>query len=112
LNRIRISLCPITPPQNGKTKHHWGSKRNKCQVATLYKSYISSSNGKRNANYTSHHRMVGMWLYKRRWQRLKWKDLKTSNVENHVQVIVGRVKIREGIKLERSQGFGLDELDV
>ncbi len=30
-----------------------------------------------------HHvvKVVGMWLYRWEWQKLKWKDLKTSNVE-------------------------------
>ncbi len=45
-------------------------------------------------------------------KRLKWKDLKPSNVETHVQVDVGGVGVRERIELRWSQGFGLDELDV
>jgi hypothetical protein len=52
LNRIHISLWLgislwlVAPPQGGKAKHHWGSRRNKCQVATLYDSCANLSNGK------------------------------------------------------------------
>jgi hypothetical protein len=71
LSQIHISLCLIAPPRGGKARHHWGSKRNKCQVATLYESCINLSNGKRNATYTSCRRVVGMRLYKRGRQRPK-----------------------------------------
>jgi hypothetical protein len=47
-------------PRKGKAKHHWGNKRNKCQVATLYKYCVSLSNGKRNATCTSYHKMLGI----------------------------------------------------
>jgi hypothetical protein len=56
--------------------------------------------------------MVGMWLYKQRQQKLKWKDLKISNVETHVQANACGVGVRKGIGLGQSQGFGLDELNV
>jgi len=56
--------------------------------------------------------MVGMQLYNREWQKPKWKDLKTSNVETHVQAYASEVGVKEGIKLGWSQGFGLDELDL
>jgi hypothetical protein len=112
LSQICISLCLITPPRGSKTRHHWGSKRNKCQVATLYRSCVSLSNRKRNATCTSHCRMVGMRLYKQGWQKPKWKDLKTSNVETQVQANVDGVGVREGIRLGWSQRFGLDKLDV
>jgi hypothetical protein len=46
LSQICISLCPIAPPQGGKMRHHWGSRRIKCQVTTLYGSCTSLSNGK------------------------------------------------------------------
>jgi len=49
LSRIHISLCLVIPPQRGKTKHHCGSRRSKCQAATLYGPCTSLSNGKRNA---------------------------------------------------------------
>jgi hypothetical protein len=65
-----------------------------------------------NAICTSCHRMVRMWLYNWRRQRLKWKDPKTSNVETHVQSHVSGVGVKEGIELGWSQGFELDELDV
>jgi hypothetical protein len=65
LNRICVSLCPITLPRRGKTRHHWGNKRSMCQVATLYESCANLFNGKRNVTYTSHRRTLGMWLYKR-----------------------------------------------
>ncbi len=53
-----------------------------------------------------------IWLYNQGWQRFKWKDLKTSNDETHVQVDVGGVGAREGIALGWSQGFGFNELNV
>ncbi len=53
-----------------------------------------------------------MWLYKWRQQTLKWKNLKTSNVETQIQADEGGVGVKEGIGLGLSQGFGLDELDV
>jgi hypothetical protein len=56
--------------------------------------------------------MVGMWLYNQEWQRPKWKNLKTSNVEIHVQAYVHGVGIKKDIELGWSQRFGLDELDV
>jgi hypothetical protein len=34
LNWIIISLSPMVPFQRSKTKHHWGNKKNKCQVVT------------------------------------------------------------------------------
>jgi len=43
--------------------------------------------------------MVGMRLYKQGWQRPKWKDPTTFNVETQVQADVDGVEIREGIKL-------------
>jgi hypothetical protein len=103
LSQIRVSLCLVAPPWKGKTKHHWGSKRSKCQATTLYKSYINLSNEKQNATYTSCCKVIGMF-YNRRWERLKWKDPKTYNVETHVQVDVGGVGIKEGIELGWSQG--------
>jgi hypothetical protein len=45
-------------------------------------------------------------------KRFKWKDSSPSNVETHVQVDVGGVRVKEGIEPRWSQGFGLDELDV
>ncbi len=71
LSQICVSLWPITLPQGGKARHHWGSKKNKCQVATLYRSCISLSNRKRNVICTSHCGMVGMQLYKQGWQKPK-----------------------------------------
>jgi hypothetical protein len=112
LNRIHISLCPVTPPQGGKMKHHWGSKKNKCQATTLYGSCDNLSNEKWNASYTSRCKVVGMWLYKRGWQRAKWKDPKTSNVETQVQVDANGMGVKESIRLGWWQGFGLDELYV
>jgi hypothetical protein len=56
--------------------------------------------------------MMGMQLYKQGWQRPKWKDPKTFNVETQVQTDVGGVGVKEGIRPWWSQGFGLDELDV
>ncbi len=112
LSRIHISICPVAPPQRGKMKYHWGSRKNKCQAATLYKSYFNLSNGKQNAICTSSCRVVGMQLYNQGKQRPKWRALKTFNVETHVQINVGRVGVREGIELGWSQGFRLDELDV
>ncbi len=84
LSWMHVSLCPIAPPRGGKTKHHWGSRRNKCQVVTLYKSCVSLSNGKWNATCTSCRRAMGMRLYNQGWQRPKWKEPRTSNVETHV----------------------------
>jgi len=97
LNRSHVSLCHITPPQGGKVKHHWGSRRNKFQAATLYGYCINLSNGKRNATCTSHSRAMGMWLFKQGWQRPKWKDSKTSNVETQVQTNASGMKVRGGI---------------
>jgi hypothetical protein len=34
LNWTCISLCHVASPRRGKTRHHWGNKRNKCQAAT------------------------------------------------------------------------------
>jgi hypothetical protein len=82
----------------GKTKHHWGSIRNKCQSTTLYRSCIRLSNGKWNVTYTSCRRVLGMRLYNRRQQKPKWKDPRTSNVETHVQAHASEVEVREGIK--------------
>jgi len=45
-------------------------------------------------------------------KRPKWKDSRTFNVETQVQANVGGVRVREGIRIGWSQGFGLDELDV
>jgi hypothetical protein len=112
LSWIRISLCLIASPQGGKMRHHWGSRRNKCQATTLYKSCINLSYGKQNAICRTSHRVVGMQLYNRRRQRFKWKDLKTFNIETHVQNNADRVGEREGIKLGWSQRFRLDELDI
>jgi hypothetical protein len=56
--------------------------------------------------------MLGMELYNRGREKFKWKDLKTSNVETHVQTNAEMVGIKEGIKLGWSQRFGLDKLDV
>jgi hypothetical protein len=53
-----------------------------------------------------------MCLYKQKSQRPKWKDLKTSNVETQVQDDASGVRVKEGVGLGWSQGFGLDELDV
>jgi hypothetical protein len=53
-----------------------------------------------------------MWLYNRKWWKFKWKDSKTSNDKTQVQVDADEVRIREGIKLRWSQGFGLNELDA
>jgi hypothetical protein len=55
---------------------------------------------------------MGMRLYKREWQKLKWKDPRTSNVETQIQADVDGMGVREGIGLRWSQRFGLDELDV
>jgi len=60
LNQICISLCLIAPPQGGKMRHHWGSRKNKCQVATLNRSYVNLYNGKQNAICTSSCRAMGM----------------------------------------------------
>jgi hypothetical protein len=108
LNQIRVPLCPITLPWGGKARHHWGSIRSKCQAATLYGSYANLSNGKWNGTCTSRHRIVGMQLYKWGRQRLTWKDSRTSNVETQIQADANEMKIREGIGLGWSQGFGLD----
>ncbi len=89
-------------PHHDKAKHHWGSKRSKCQTTKLYGSYASLSNGKRNVIYTSHRETMGMWLYSRGRQRPKWKDPRTSNDETHVQANGGRVGTREGIEPEWS----------
>jgi hypothetical protein len=66
LNQIYISLWLITPPQGGKAKHHWGSRRIECQGATLYEyeSCVNLSNGKQNSTYTSRCRAVEMQLYR------------------------------------------------
>jgi hypothetical protein len=88
-------LCLIAPPQRGKTRHHRG---NKCQTTTLYGSYVSLSNGTWNVTCTSRHRMVRMWLYNRGWQKPKWKDPKTFNVETHVQANVSKVGVRKRIE--------------
>jgi hypothetical protein len=32
--------------EEAKVRHHWGSRKSKCKVATLYKSCSSLSNGK------------------------------------------------------------------
>jgi len=109
LSQIYISPCFIAWPWGSKVKHHWGNKRSKCKVGTLYRYCTSLSNGKQNVTCTSHHRPARMQLYKRRWQRPKWKDSRTSNVQTQVQADVGRVGVREGIGLGWSQGFGLDE---
>jgi len=63
LSQIHISLLLVALPW-GKTKHHWGSRKSKCQVATLYKSCVSLSNGKPNVTCTSCRRMVQMRLYR------------------------------------------------
>jgi hypothetical protein len=34
LSQTYISLCLVALPQGGKTKHHCGNTRNKCQAAT------------------------------------------------------------------------------
>ncbi len=81
LSWIRVSLCFIAWPWGSKVKHHWGSKRSKCQVGTLYGYCTSLSNGKQNVICTSHHRATMMQLYKQRQQRPKWKDPRTSNVQ-------------------------------
>jgi hypothetical protein len=112
LSQIHISLCLVILPKGGNARHHWGSRRSKCQVATLYRSSTSLSNGKQNPTCTSHHKVVGMRLYKRRQQRPKWKDSRTSNVETQVQVSPYGVGVKEGIGLIWSQGFGLDESNV
>jgi hypothetical protein len=85
LTQIRISLCPVVSPQGRKARYHWGNKRNKNQITTLYGSCASLYNGKQNVIYTSRHRLVGMQLYKRRRQKPKWKDSRTSNVETQIQ---------------------------
>jgi hypothetical protein len=84
----------------------------KCQTTTLYMSCASLSIGKWNTTCTSHHKVMGMWLYKWRWKRFKWKDSKTFNVESQVQVNANGVGIRKGIGLRWSQGFGLDDFNV
>jgi hypothetical protein len=112
LSQIHVSSCPVTSPRGGKSRHYWGSKRSKCQVATLYRSCISLSNEKQNVICTSCHNVAGMWLYKWRHQKPKWKDLRTSNVETQVQIDADGMKIREGIGLGWSQGIRLNELDV
>jgi hypothetical protein len=43
--------------------------------------------------------MVRIWLYNQGQQNLKWKDLKTSNDETHVQVDASGVGAREVIEL-------------
>ncbi len=108
LNQICVPLCPVTLPWGGKARHHWGSRRSKCQAATLYGSYTSLSNGKWNGTCTSCHRIVGMQLYIWGRQRLTWKDSRTSNVETQIQADANEMRIREGIGLGWSQGFGLD----
>ncbi len=51
---------------------------------------------------------MGIQLYNQGWQRLKWKDPKTSNDETHVQIDACKVGTREAIELRWSQGFGLN----
>jgi hypothetical protein len=109
---IRVSLCLVASPRRGKVKHHWGSKRNKCQAATLYGSCIILFNGKRNVICTSCYKTMGMQLYNWKRQMPEWKDPKTSNVETHVQANAWGVGVRKGIEPRWSQGFGLDEFDV
>jgi hypothetical protein len=54
-----------------------------------------------------------MQLYKWWWQRPKWKDPRTFNVETQIQANVDGVGIKElSIGLGWSQGFGSDELDI
>jgi hypothetical protein len=53
-----------------------------------------------------------MRLFRWGWQRPKWKDSKTYNVETQVQVDAYGVGVREGIELGWSQGLRLDELDI
>jgi hypothetical protein len=79
LNQICVSLCLVTLPRGGKVRHYWGSRRSKCQPATLYGSCPSLSNGKKNATYITCNRIAGIWLYKWGRQKPKWKD--PSNVE-------------------------------
>ncbi len=111
LNQIHVSLWPVTPPWGSKAKHHWDNRKSKCQAITFYKSCVGLSNGKQNVTCTSHYRVMGIWLYKPGWQRLKWKDPRTSNVETQIQVDADGMGVKEGIGLRWLQGFGLDELD-
>ncbi len=84
LSQIRISLWLIAPPQKGKMRHHWGSRKNKCQVATLNRSYVSLYNGKQNAICTSSCRVVGCNYTIKDHKGLKWKAPNAFNVETHV----------------------------
>jgi hypothetical protein len=56
--------------------------------------------------------MAGMPLYNWEQQMFKWKDLRTSNVETHVQTNAFEVGVKKGVELGWPQGFRLDELDV
>jgi hypothetical protein len=55
--------------------------------------------------------MISCSVYNWRWRKLKWKDLKTFNVETQAHANVGKVGIKEGIKPNYSHGFRLVELD-
>jgi hypothetical protein len=102
LNWIRVSLCPIVVPWWGKTKHHRGNKKRKCQVATSQGFYVNLSNGKQNVTCTSQHKIVRMWLYNQGQWKPKWNDPRTSNVKTQAQTNVGKVGTKDGIELRWS----------
>jgi len=51
-----------------------------------------------------------MQLYNWRWQKLKWKDFKTSNDKTQVQAYANEVRAEKGMESKWSPRFGLDEL--
>jgi hypothetical protein len=55
---------------------------------------------------------MGMWLYNRVQQKLKWKDPRIFNAETQAHDDVGGLGIREGIRPRWSCRFRLDGLDV
>jgi len=60
LNQIHISLWLVASPREGKVRHHCGNRKSKCQIATLYESYISLSSGNK-MSFVYH--VVKQWGY-------------------------------------------------
>jgi hypothetical protein len=53
-----------------------------------------------------------MQLYNWKWQKPKWKDIKTFNDKTQVQANAKEVRAKKSMEPRWSPTFGLDELDV
>jgi hypothetical protein len=99
LNRICISLCLVALPWGGNTKHHWGSRRNKCQIPH-YKSFTLT--------YLMENKMSVIHHAMERWG-CSYTNEDDKGLSERTR---WHLMLKPKSKLRWSQGFGFNELDV